>query len=466
MTDQLATAKRVHLVGVGGSGMSSLGQLLLLMGKQVSGSDLSSSAATRSLAEAGAEIHVGHAAENVDGATLVIRSAAVPTDNPELAEARRRGIPSLTHAEALGELTRGHPTAAVAGTHGKTTTTGLIAWLLDRAGLEPTALIGGVALNFPTGIRLGEGPFVVEADEYDRRFLQLTPEVAVVTNVEADHLDYYRDLDEIEATFQAFVDRLPRHGRLVVCLDDPRAAALRTDAQRETYGASALADWRVRDYAPLSDGGSRFVIHAGGRAWKARSRLIGWHNALNATAALVVADHFGVGLRAALSALAEFKGTRRRFETRGRPGGIWVVDDYAHHPSELATVLHAARERVPQPAAIWAVFQPHSLKRTAALFDDFLLAFDEADHVLVLPVYRPAGREQDDGATVPLAQRLVDAIRTHGHPDVRLVESFAAAESAIVEGVRAGDLVLTMGAGDVTLLADRFVASLDGSERS
>ncbi|MBV9354925.1 MAG: UDP-N-acetylmuramate--L-alanine ligase, partial [Chloroflexi bacterium] len=376
------------------------------------------------------------------------------------------GIPSLSHAEALGELTRDHPTAAVAGTHGKTTTTALIAWLLDRAGLEPTALIGGAALNFPSGIRLGEGPFVVEADEYDRRFLQLTPEVAVVTNVEADHLDYYRDLDEIEAAFQAFVDRLPRHGRLVVCVDDPRAAALHTEAQRETFGASDLADWQVQDYAPLPDGGSRFVVHAAGRGWEARSRLVGWHNALNATAALAVADHFGVGLRAALSALAEFKGTRRRFETRGRPGGIWVVDDYAHHPSEVRTVLRAARERVPRPSAIWAVFQPHSVNRTAALFDDFLSAFDEADHVLVLPIYRPAGREQDDATSGALAQRLVDAMRAHGHLDARLVESFDAAESAIVDGARPGDLVLTFGAGDVTLLADRLVAALDGSQRT
>jgi UDP-N-acetylmuramate--alanine ligase len=464
MTDALATAKHVHLVGVGGSGMSALAQLLLVMGKQVSGSDLSSSAATRALAEAGADVHLGHAAEYVDDATLVVRSAAVPTDNPEVAEARRRGIPSLTHAEALGELTRGRSTAAVAGTHGKTTTTALIAWLLDRAGQEPTALIGGVALNFPTGIRLGEGPFVVEADEYDRRFLQLTPEVAVVTNVEADHLDYYRDLAEIEAAFQVFVDRLPRHGRLVVCVDDPRAAALRTRAQRETYGASEHADWQVRDYTALPDGGSRFTIQTGGRAWEARTKLVGWHNALNATAALAVADHFGVGLRAALSALAEFEGTRRRFETRGRPGRVWVVDDYAHHPSELKTVLRAARERVPEPAAIWAVFQPHSVHRTAALFDEFLHAFDDADHVLLLPIYRPAGREQDDGATDALAQRLVDALRSRGHPDVRLVDSFDAAEAAVVKGVRSGDLVLTLGAGDVTLLADRLVAALDGAE--
>jgi UDP-N-acetylmuramate--alanine ligase len=465
MIDRLADAEHVHLIGIGGSGMAALGHLLLLMGKRVSGSDLADSDAIRQLRAGGATVHLGHAAEHLGDADYVVRSSAVPADNPEVVAADRRGLPNLKHADVLGELMRDRSGVAVAGTHGKTTTTGLVTWLLDRGGQDPLSLIGGEAISYGSGARLGEGPVVVEADEFDRRFLRLAPEVAVVTGIEADHLDYYRDLDEITAAFQQFVDALPSHGRLVVCADDPRAAALTTRAQRETYGYAEGADWRVTDYAPLPSGGARFAVHTAGRAWPAESPLVGRHNAQNAAAALAVADYFGVGLRAALSALADFRGTRRRFETRGRPGGVWVVDDYAHHPSEIRTVLAAARERVPPPGEIWAIFQPHSASRTASLLDGFSQAFSDADHVLVLPIYRPTGRESAETERGVTSDTLVRAMRATGQTDARLAESFEAALALVADRARAGDLVLTLGAGDVTLLADRLVAAL-GERRS
>ena len=387
----LVAAPHVHLVGIGGAGMGALARLLLDMGKQVSGSDLRASAATESLARAGATIVAGHAAGNVEGADYVVRSAAVPVDNPEIVEAEQRGLHVAKLAEAVGELMANRTGVAVAGTHGKTTTTALVTWLLECGGLDPLALIGGDTPGFELGARLGEGPMVVEADEYDRRFLSYWPEVAVVTSIEADHLDYFTDLDEIRAAFQQLVDRLPPQGRLVVCADEPCAASLSTRAGRETYGFSEGVDWRVSKFAAVPGRGSRFELHTGGRSWTVESPLVGHHNASNAAAAFAVADHFGVGLRTALAALPAFQGPRRRFETKGRPRGIWVVDDYGHHPTEVAAVLRAARAAA--EGEVWIVFQPHTTNRTAALLDQFGEAFADAQHVLVLPIYLPSGRE-------------------------------------------------------------------------
>jgi UDP-N-acetylmuramate--alanine ligase len=272
MTDprsHLAHATRVHMVGIGGSGMAALATLLLRMGKRVSGSDLALSSATAALKSAGALVHVGHRPEHVHEAEYVIRSSAVSEVNPEVAESFRRGLPSVKLAEAVGELMLTRQGVAVAGTHGKTTTTALVAWLLERAGLDPLALIGAEALNFESSARNGAGPMVVEADEYDRRFLQLSPRVAVVTSVEPDHLDYFRDLDEIRGVFQTFVDRLSPDGRLVVCADDAGAAQLESRAQRDTYGFSPYVNWRASDYAPVVGRGSRFKIESCGRQWEA-----------------------------------------------------------------------------------------------------------------------------------------------------------------------------------------------------
>jgi UDP-N-acetylmuramate--alanine ligase len=347
---------------------------------------------------------------------------------------------------------------AVAGTHGKTTTTALVTWLLEGGGLDPLALIGADTPAYPHGARLGDGPMVVEADEYDRRFLNYSPEVVVVTSVEADHLDYYRDLAEIRDAFQSMVARLPSHGRLVVCADEPCAASLTSPARRETYGFAAAADWRIDDYAAVLGRGARFTLRAQGRAWPVQSPLLGKHNARNVAAAIAVADYFGVGLLAALASLPRFRGPRRRFETKGRPRGIWVVDDYGHHPTEVSAVLRAAAEVI-NDGEVWVIFQPHTSNRTAALLQEFAAAFGDADHALILPIFRPSGRETSPRAVS--SSDLVAGITASGHPDARRVDSFDDAEQAVIAAAKPGDLVLTMGAGDVTELSDRLVKALE-----
>jgi UDP-N-acetylmuramate--alanine ligase len=453
----LRQAQRVHMVGIGGSGMSALASLLLQLGKQVTGSELSPGAATERLRVDGAVVWEKHAADNIGHAEYVVRTSAVPPDNPEVAEADRRRLPNKKLAEAVGELIGDRESVAVAGTHGKTTTTALVTWLLAGGGLDPLALIGADTPDYPLGARCGHGPIVIEADEYDRRFLNYRPEVAVVTSVEADHLDYYRDLAEIRDAFQSMVVRLPEHGRLVVCADEPCAASLASPARRETYGFAPDADWRIDDYTAAPGRGARFTLRAYGRAWPVESPLIGEYNARNVAGAIAVADHFGVGLLATLASLPQFRGPRRRFETKGRPRGIWVADDYGHHPTEVAAVLGAAAEVV--EGELWVVFQPHTTNRTAALFNAFSTSFGDAQHALILPIYRPSGRET---APRPVtSEDLVGGIRKSGHPDARFVASFEEAQSALFAGAKPGDLLLTMGAGDVTVLSDRLVKALE-----
>ncbi len=450
MPDLLA-AERVHLVGIGGSGMSALASLLLQMGKQVSGSDIQIGGSAQQLQTLGATVYAGHAAEHIGGADLVVRSAAVPADNVEVAEAHKRGVPTHKLAEAVAGLIRGRVCVAVAGTHGKTTTTTLVSAFLQAGGLDPLALIGADSPGFPLGARAGDGPMVIEADEYDRRFLEYWPEVAVVTSIEADHLDYFRDLDEIRAVFQELVERLPHRGRLVACADEPWAASMRTDAERATYGFADDADWQLSAYTAHA-AGSRFTLSSDGRSWEVESPLLGMYNACNAAAAIAVADYFGVGLRTCLAALEAFEGPRRRFETKGERRGIRIVDDYAHHPSEVAAVLEAARAAA--AGEVWIVFQPHTTNRTFSLLDDFSKAFGAAQHVLVLPIYKPSGREAAarEVTSADLVQRLGG--------DARAVAGFDEAMAAIAGGARAGDLVLTVGAGDVTRLSDLLVERL------
>jgi UDP-N-acetylmuramate--alanine ligase len=437
--------------------MAALASLLLQMGKRVSGSDVSGSETLARLRAAGATIADSHRAANITHQVdYVVRSSAIPSDNVEVIEAQRRGVPSQKLAEAVGELMRDRASVAIAGTHGKTTTTALVAWLLQQGGVDPLVLVGADTPRYAHGARQGDGPVVIEADEYDRRFLNYWPEVAVVTSVEADHLDYYRDLAEIRAVFGELVERLPEHGRLIVCADEPCAAGLTSPARRETYGFDEGSDWLIQDYAPLPGRGTRFTLSAEGRDWAIESPLVGEHNARNAAAAIAVADYFGVGLRVATAALPTFEGPRRRFETRGRPRGIWLVDDYGHHPTEVAAVLRAARSVA--EGEVWIVFQPHTTNRTWALFDAFAAAFDDAQHVLLLPIYRPSGREAAGRAVT--SESLVEAIQGRGHADARYVNTFADACSAVTAGARAGDLVLTMGAGDVTLLAGQLLETI------
>jgi UDP-N-acetylmuramate--alanine ligase len=451
LADRLAAARRLHLIGVGGTGMSSLATLLVGMGKAISGSDAGAGAVLDWLTARGVVVRRGHAAEHLDDPDLVVVSAAVPPDNPELAAARRRGVPVVSHAEALGALMATRRGIAVAGTHGKSSTTALIAHVLATAGRDPSLVGGAEALDFGASSHLGHGPeLVAEADEYGRRFLQLHPDVAVITGIEPDHLDYYRDLAEIVGVFGEFVGGMAPDGVVVTFEDEPTLAGLELPRRRLRYGRSALADWRLVAYRPKLGGGCDFSARdpAGGeRAY--RLRLSGRHNAENALAAVAVADVLGVDDSVVCAALASFRGTRRRFETRARAGGVWIVDDYAHHPTAVRATLRAAREAHDGP--IWAVFQPHTTNRTAALLDDFAAAFGDADHVLITPIYRPPGRE-----VAPAAVTSEDLAARMDHPDTRSVPSFGAALAALEPALRPGTLVVILGAGDVATLADRL----------
>ena len=449
----LRAVRRVHLVGIAGSGMAPLARWFLARGCAVSGSDLRASPTLGALARAGVAVSVGHAAEHLPATDLVVVSAAIGPTNPEVVAARARGLPVLTHAEVLGALTRQSRAIAIAGTHGKTTTTALVGFLLDRAGRDPTILAGSELCNYAEGLRVGRGPLVVEADEYHHRFLELSPHVAVITNVEADHLDYFGDPLAVEAAFAAFAARLPPDGLLIRCADDPGASRVPTHGRRVvSYGLHAEAAWRAWEIVPLPHGGMRFMVAApDGQVLPAWTRLDGHHNIQNVLAALAVVTAEGVPLATAVAALGEFRGTRRRLEPIGSAAGITVVDDYAHHPTAVAVTLAAVRARWAGP--LWVAFQPHTRHRTAALLDAFANAFAAADAVVVTGIYEPAGREHTE---VPISGADL-AAKIRG-PQARYVADLDAAAALLAAELPDGALLLTMGAGDIDTLGPRVLA--------
>ncbi len=451
--------QHIHFVGIGGAGLSAIARVLMEQGAVVSGSDLALSPAAALLQQDGAQVYVGHRAEQVNGADRVVVSSAVPVDNVEVQAARAAGIPVVGRGELLGEMMAGRIGVAVAGTHGKTTTTAMIATILWEAGLDPTFIVGGMVLGLGGNARAGRGPhFVVEADEYDRTFLGLRPQVAVVTNVEYDHPDCYASLAFLRLAFAEFVGLLPPDGLLVACRDDrvARQMAGSLVAQGQpvvSYAIHEEATWMAQSGHPNPAGGSEFVVVHGGQVLgEVRLRLSGAHNILNALASLAVADHLGVPFPTARSALEGFRGVGRRFEVKGEAEGIVVVDDYAHHPTEIRATLAAARERFPA-RPLWVVWQPHTYSRIKALLGEFGQAFDRADHVLVLPIY--AAREQDtlgiDDADV--AQAIV-------HPDVRRMGSREEAVAVLGAELQSGDVVLTMGAGDSDQVGEWLLTAL------
>lgn len=450
--------QRPHLVGIGGAGMSGLARWFLARGRQVSGSDARASAATRALEAAGARIHLGHAASHVADPDLVIVSAAVAPDNSELAAALARGIPVCTHAQAIGTIVAAGRGIAVAGTHGKSTTTALVGYLLEQAGHDPTILGGAEMLNYEASVRLGSGAHVVvEADEYDRRFLQLAPRVALVTSVEADHLDYYRDVDEIREAFGAFVARLPADGYLVVNEDDPGARALAAPVPRITYGFSGAADWRASQCRVRAEGMHFVVVGPDGERASVALPLFGWHNVANALGALVVVTREGVPLEAAAAALAGFRGTRRRFQRVGTARGVTVVDDYAHHPTAVRVTLAAARAAHAGP--LWVVFQPHTRHRTAAMLREFAEALAAADGVVVMSIYEPVGREQD-----AVAVSGADLAALIAGPAATYVPDHETAVRSLADQLPDGTWCLTMGAGDVDRVGPMLLAALEAAQ--
>jgi UDP-N-acetylmuramate--alanine ligase len=461
--------KRVHLIGIGGSGLSAIARLLLESGWSVSGSDRQLSPLAEQLQAAGVQISLGHRPENVAGAELVIRSSAIPDDNVEVQAAREANIPVKKRAEFLGELMAGKYGIAVAGTHGKTTTTAMIAWVLTSLGQEPSFLIGGVSLNLGTNARAGRGEaFVVEADEYDRMFLGLTPKIAVVTNIEHDHPDCFPTPQDFERAFLEFARRLPEAGVLLACTDDRGATRLLVDsASRDirtfSYG---LERWLGRpgpDYTGNTlrlnqRGGFDFEVFCrDSRLATVSLQVPGKHNVRNALAALAVAHILGLPPPEAAGALGEFKGTGRRFELRGEEQGVTVIDDYAHHPTEIRTTLAAARTRFPG-RSLWAVWQPHTYSRTQALLGEFAGAFGDSDHVLVTEVFASRETNQDHFS----ARQVVDEMH---HADAQFFPSLVQTSEYLLEHLQPGDVLIVLSAGDGDQVSDQVLAGLAAGDQ-
>jgi UDP-N-acetylmuramate--alanine ligase len=459
--DGLPSGAHIHLVGIGGIGLSAIARVLLRRGYEVSGSDLGITAITRDLEQIGATILEGHSPQNVSSSELVIVSSAVPDDNVELAAARAASIPVVKRGEALAWLMRDRCGVAVAGTHGKTTLTAMIGLLLLHSGLDPTIVVGGIVPEIHSNARDGAGPhFVVEADEYDRTFLNLTPGVAVVTSIEMDHPDCYRDLQDLMRAFAQFLSRVPSDGLIVACGDDPlirEAVGTIRGPEVITYGCAPDLHWRATDIERNNLGGSDFrVSSAGEHRGHFQLRIPGVHNVSNALAALAVGSHLGVEMSTAAQTLRDFHGVGRRFEVKGSWRGTTVVDDYAHHPSEIKATLAGARQRY-DGRRIWVVFQPHTYSRTKALLSEFATAFVDADRVLVTPIY--GAREHDD-----LGIQARDLVEAMSHPQVTQISDLSQAARWLSQKLWPGDVVITMGAGDVWTVGEELLSLPESKE--
>jgi UDP-N-acetylmuramate--alanine ligase len=447
---------RIHFVGIGGIGMSGIAELLLNLGYQVSGSDLKPSPITQRLATLGGKIFPGHAAENVRDANVVVVSSAVRPDNVEVLEAKKLQIPVIPRAEMLAELMRLKYGVAIAGSHGKTTTTSMIATVLVRGGYDPTVVIGGRLNAFGSNAKLGKGEFLVaETDESDGSFLKLSPTLAVVTNIDREHLDYYAGLAEIQAAFEVFVNKVPFYGAAVLCLDDPNVQAIipRVTRRIVTYGTSSQADL-VASRIEFHDFGCSYQARYQGNPLGSVSLQVpGLHSVLNSLAAVAIGLELDIPVEKIIAALGAFQNADRRFQIKGEKRGILVVDDYGHHPTEIIATLSAARSS--SDRRIVAVFQPHRYTRVRALEEEFARAFYHADVVIVLPIY-PAGEDAIEGVR---AEKLAALIKKHGHRDVTYAPDFPAAVELLRKKLQKGDLVLTLGAGDVWKIADKLLGN-------
>jgi UDP-N-acetylmuramate--alanine ligase len=458
----LGRTRRVHFVGIGGSGMSGIAELLANLGYAVSGSDAARSEVTARLERLGAVVVEGHAAAHVGDADVVVVSSAVKRTNPEVLEAERRGIPVIPRAEMLAELMRLRFAITVAGSHGKTTTTSMIALGLERAGLDPTAVIGGRLSAFGSNARLGESEYMVaEADESDRSFLMLWPSIAVMTNIDQEHMESYGSLAALQQAFVDFANKVPFYGSVVACVDDPNLAAILPRLKRRvvTYGLEHPAAQIAGADVELGAFGARCVVHRRGAGGSERLgvlelRVPGRHNLLNALAAIAVGDRIGVEFPRMAEALRGFQGAERRFEQHGEAGGVLVVDDYGHHPTEIAAVIAAARATFDRPIVV--AFQPHRYSRTAQLMDAFGPALTDAEAIVLTDIYA-AGEEPVPNVTV---QVLAEAIRRGSGRPVVVAETLEAVIPHVLAVARPGDVVITLGAGSIGTLPARLIEAL------
>ncbi len=462
MSPLFKKSRHIHFVGIGGVGMSGIAEVLLHLGHVISGSDITETEVTRRLTRLGAHITYGHRLETVDDRIdVVVISSAVKYSNPEIVQARTLKIPVIPRAEMLAELMRMKWGIAVAGTHGKTTTTSLIAAILSRAGLDPTVVIGGKVHSLGSNAQLGHGDLMVaEADESDGTFLLLSPAIAVVTNIDPEHLDYYGDMDRVRSAYLEFMNRIPFFGAAVLCLDDVTVRALVPQVRKRvlTYGTSPEAEFVARNLSVCGMETHFEVERNGVLLGELIVRLPGRHHALNALAALAAASELDVPFEVVREALVEFGGIHRRFEVCGEIGGIMVVSDYGHHPTEIRATLAAAREGFGRRLVV--LFQPHRYTRTRDLFGDFLDAFDAADQLLLTDVY-PAGEEPIEGIT---GEILFYALRRRGHLDVAYVPDHRELVSAVQPLLRSGDLVMVLGAGSIHEVGDVLVRALSGNQ--
>ena len=447
----------IHFVGIGGIGMSGIAEVLVNLGYAVQGSDASDNYNLDRLRKKGAKVSVGHKAENIDGAEVVVVSTAIKRDNPELMAARERRIPVVRRAEMLAELMRLKSCVAIAGTHGKTTTTTMVATLLDAGGLDPTVINGGIINAYGSNARLGAGDWMVgEADESDGTFLKLPTDVAIVTNVDPEHLDHFKTFEAVQDAFRHFVENLPFYGFAVMCIDHPVVQSLVgkiEDRRIITYGENPQADVRFVDLTPMG-GGSKFKVAFRDRKTGAVHEIAdlmlpmpGRHNASNATAAIAVARELGVSDEAIRKAIAGFGGVKRRFTKTGEWNGVTVIDDYGHHPVEIAAVLKAAREST--NGKIIAVVQPHRYTRLQSLFEEFCTCFNDADAVIVADVYA-AGEAPIEGID---RDHFVASLRAHGHREVVPLPAASELAGIVKEVAKSGDLVVCLGAGNITQCA-------------
>jgi UDP-N-acetylmuramate--alanine ligase len=455
--------QHVHFVGIGGIGMSGIAEVLANLGFRVSGSDVKVSPVTKRLQTLGVEVVGGHTAENVSDAHVVVRSTAVREDNPEIVEARRRSIPVIPRAEMLAELMRLKPySVAVAGSHGKTSTTSMVATVLQRANLDPTVVVGGVVGVLGSNARLGKSDLlVVEADESDRSFLMLSPTIAVVTNIDREHMDYYKDMNDMRDCFTNFVNKVPFYGAAVLCLDDPNVQTVipHVERRRISYGLSAQADVSAHSIRFDQEFGSSFTVWRGDDVLgDVNLRAPGLHNVYNALAAIAVGFELEVPFAKIAEALGDFTNADRRFQLKGEAAGVMIVDDYGHHPTEIKATLAAAKIGS-NGRRIMVLFQPHRYTRTRDQMEEFARSFNNADALFVTDIYA-ASEDAIEGIT---SEALTEAIKLYGHKNAHYIGSLETAADVLREHVRAGDLVLTLGAGPVHRAGDQLLNQLQES---